>query len=96
MNENRYKTANIPAILSMILSIGSLCCCCMWHLALLGAVGSILLGIFGLTGGKTTGRDMAIAGIVVGAVALVLALVSAGMMIFITSNGGDAASGLTV
>ena len=88
MNARTNQTVNVPAILSLILSIGSLCCCCMWHLALLGAVGSVLLGIFGLTGRKTWGKDMAIAGIVVGAVALILAVVSAGMMIFITSNGG--------
>ncbi|MBR6229075.1 MAG: hypothetical protein IKQ97_05005 [Eubacterium sp.] len=88
MNARTNQTVNVPAILSLILSIGSLCCCCMWHLALLGAVGSVLLGIFGLTGRKTRGKDMAIAGIVVGSVALILAVVSAGMMIFITSNGG--------
>ena len=88
MNENMKKPVNLPAILSLILSIGSLCCCCMWHLALLGAVISVLFGIFGLTGGKTVGKDMAIAGIVIGAVALILAIVSAWLMIFITSNGG--------
>ena len=76
--------ANVPALLSLIISILSLVCCCVWHLALLSSVTSIVLGIFGINNRLPNGRDMAIAGIVIGVVALALSLISAGMAIYIT------------
>ena len=80
------ESPNRPAVFSLITAIASLLCCSVWYAGLLGAIISIVLGVFGLTNKKTTGNDAAIAGITIGTVALILSIITAGFQIFLTRN----------
>lgn len=59
------------AIAAMVVGIVSLCAFCFWPVAI---IGGILAIIFGAVAIKSAGRGMAIAGIITGAVAVVLAI----------------------
>ena len=84
MQEN-YKT-NIPAIISLILSILSILCCCVWYVSLIMGIVAVVLGILGLRSANPNQKDAAIAGIVVGAVGFALAVSVAIMNIMILSG----------
>ena len=81
MQEN-HKT-NIPAIISLILSILSIICCCIWYISLVMGIVAVVLGV--LTNNPNQ-KDAAIAGIVVGAVGFALAVSVAVMYIMILSG----------
>ena len=83
MQEN-HKT-NIPAIISLILSILSIICCCIWYISLVMGIVAVVLGVLGLRSNNPNQKDAAIAGIVVGAVGFALAVSVAVMYI---RNGG--------
>lgn len=87
---------NWLAILSLILSILSILCCCFWYAALLIGAAAVILGIAGLRSTNPKQKDAAIAGIVVGAVGVVLALTVAVMRILLYSGlAGTELSALT-
>lgn len=91
MQEN-YK-ANVKAIVSLILSILSVICCCLWYFSLILGIVAVVLGILGLRSENPNQKDAAIAGIVVGAVGFALAVSVAIMRIMILS--GVAGAGTT-
>lgn len=57
------------SIASMVLGIVGLVCCCFWYIAI---PCSILAIIFGILGKKKGGKGMAIAGLVLGIIAISL------------------------
>lgn len=77
---------NRPAIFSLVMSIASLLCCTVWYAGILGSIISIVAGVFGLTNRHPTGKDAAIAGVTIGAVGLILSIITAGFMIFLTRS----------
>lgn len=79
-------TANIKAIISLILSILSVVCCCFWYVSLVMGVIAVVLGILGLRSDNPNQKDAAIAGIVVGAVGFALAVSVAVMYIMVLSG----------
>ena len=73
MQEN-YKT-NAKAIVSLILSILSILCCCVWYVGFVLGVVAVILGILAVRGENPRQKDAGIAGIVVGAAVDILWLV---------------------
>ena len=80
------KRTNWLAIWSLILSILSLVCCCVWWLSLMVAVAGIILGILGFRSDNPNQEDAAIAGIIVGSVGAIIAIAVVVMQIFIYAN----------
>lgn len=77
---------NWQAIVSLVLSIISILCCCVWYIALIVAVAAVIFGIWGLCNGKPGLRDAAAAGIVVGSVGAALAVATAIFTIMFYAN----------
>jgi len=90
--QETYK-ANGKAIISLILSVLSVICCCLWYISLIIGTAAVILGILGLRSENPNQKDAAIAGIVVGAVGFALAVAAGIMQIVILS--GVAAAGTT-
>lgn len=83
MQENK---TNWLAICSLILSILSILCCCIWGVSLVIASAAIITGVVGLRSDNPNQKDAAIAGIVVGGVGLVQALAIAVFRILLYAN----------
>lgn len=77
---------NVKALASLGLSCLSLVCCVQWSFSLELAVAAIVLGILALRDENDNQEDAAIAGIVIGAVGLLLAVAVALLYIRITNN----------
>jgi len=75
--------ANVKAIVSLILSILSILCCCAWYASLILGVVGLILGILGYRDENPNQKDVAIAGIVIGATGVALGVATAVMSIFI-------------
>ncbi len=84
MREKR-KTHGM-AVISLILSILSILCCCLWFISLILGIVSVALGVLGLRSDNPNQKDAAIAGIVVGAVGFALAVSVAVMRILILTG----------
>ena len=65
---------NAKAIASLVVSCVSVLNCCLWQLAILCAVVGIVIGIIALREENQRQKDLAVAGIVVGAVGLTLSI----------------------
>lgn len=79
---------NTKAIASLAASCISVLNCCLWQLAILCAVVGIVLGIIALREENPRQKDLAIAGIVVGAVGLTLSITLVVVSIMLYSEGG--------
>lgn len=84
--------ANVKAIVSLILSILSIVCCCFWYVSLILAIAAIVLGILGYRDENPNQTDAAIAGIVVGAVGLALSVTVAILYIMVFQQTSAMAS----
>ena len=80
---NEESRANGKAIASMIISIVSILCCCVWYVGLIVGVVALVLGILAYRDENPNQKDMAIAGIVVGATGVAVAVAVAVMDIYI-------------
>lgn len=78
--------ANVKAIVSLVLACLSVVCCCAWYISLILAVAAIVFGILGYRDENPNQKDAAIAGIIVGAVGLALAVTVATMVIILYSG----------
>lgn len=87
MQEN-YK-ANAKAIISLILSILSILCCCFWYLGFILGVVAVILGILAVRGENPRQKDAGIAGIVVGTVGVALGITMAVMQILLNGAMTD-------
>lgn len=74
--QNNEKT-NGKALVSLSLACISLVCCIQWSISLLLAILAIVFGILGLRDENPNQEDAAIAGIVIGIVGFILAVVVA-------------------
>lgn len=74
--QNNEKT-NGKALVSLSLACISLVCCIQWSISLILAVLAIVFGILGLRDENPNQEDAAIAGIVIGIVGFILAVVVA-------------------
>lgn len=88
MREN-YKT-NAKAIVSLILSILSILCCCVWYVGFILGVVSVILGILAVRGENPRQKDAGIAGIVVGGVGVALGITMAVMQILVSNAVSEA------
>lgn len=79
---------NTKAIASLVMSCISVLNCCLWQLAILCAVIGIVLGIIALREENPRQKDLAVAGIVVGAVGLTLSITLVVVSIMLYSEGG--------
>ncbi|MCI9538879.1 MAG: DUF4190 domain-containing protein [Eubacterium sp.] len=79
---------NAKAIASLVVSCVSVLNCCLWQLAILCAVVGIVLGIIALREENQRQKDLAVAGIVVGAVGLTLSITLVVISIMLYSEGG--------
>lgn len=91
MQEN-YKT-NVKAIISLILSILSILCCCLWYVGFVIGIVAVILGILAVRGENPRQKDAGIAGIVVGAVGVALGITMAVLTILLNNTVAD--SGIT-
>ena len=74
---------NGKAIASFIVScVALLSGCCVWYIAVVCGVVAIVLGILALREGNRRQKDLAIAGIVVGATGLAIGIVAAVLCCF--------------
>lgn len=78
--------ANVKAIVSLVLACLSVLCCCAWYLSLALGVAAVVLGILGVRDENPNQQDAAIAGIVVGAVGIALAVTVAAIVIMAYSG----------
>lgn len=74
--QNNEKT-NGKALVSLSLACISLVCCVQWSISLVLAILAIVFGILGLRDENPNQEDAAIAGIVIGIVGFILAVVVA-------------------
>ena len=88
MQEN-YKT-NAKAIVSLILSILSVLCCCVWYVGFVFGVVAVILGILAVRGENPRQKDAGIAGIVVGGVGVALGITMAVMQILVSNAVSEA------
>ena len=88
MQEN-YKT-NAKAIVSLILSILSVLCCCVWYVGFVLGVVAVILGILAVRGENPRQKDAGIAGIVVGGVGVALGITMAVMQILVSNAVSEA------
>ena len=88
MQEN-YKT-NAKAIVSLILSILSILCCCVWYVGCVLGVVAVILGILAVRGENPRQKDAGIAGIVVGGVGVALGITMAVMQILVSNAVSEA------
>ena len=79
------KKINGKAVVSLILSCLSVLCCFAWYLAIIVGMIGVVLGIIAYRESEGGQRDLAIAGIIVGAVGIVSAL----LYIMLTSGPAD-------
>lgn len=79
------KKINGKAVVSLILSCLSVLCCFAWYLAIIVGMIGVVLGIIAYRESEGGQRDLAIAGIIVGAVGMSLGIVSAVLYIMLTS-----------
>ncbi|MCH5264814.1 MAG: DUF4190 domain-containing protein [Lachnospiraceae bacterium] len=77
--------ANVKAIVSLVLACLSIVCCCAWYLSLILGVAAVVFGVLGYRDENPNQEDAAIAGIVVGAVGLALAVTVAAIRIMVYS-----------
>lgn len=83
---NRSQSSNAaPAggsmalsIISMVLGLVSIGCCCLMGANIAAAVGAVVCGIIALTTGKP-GRGMAITGIITGGIGILMGLAAMGL-----------------
>lgn len=80
---------NTKALVSLLLSFLSLMCCMQWMISLILAIMGIVLGILGLRDDNPNQEDAAIAGIVVGAVGLLVSIVMAVLYIILSKNTSE-------
>lgn len=80
---------NGKALVSLVLSCISLVCCIQWSLSLLMAVLAVVFGILGLRDDNPNQEDAAIAGIVIGIVGLILAVIVALIFIHISRSASE-------
>ena len=80
-----YKT-NVKAIVALILGILSVLCCCVWYAGLVEGIVAVVLGILGYRDENPRQKDAAIAGIVLGAVGVALAISTAVVAIFFSTR----------
>lgn len=66
------------SIISMVLGLVSIGCCCLMGANIAAAVGAVVCGIIALTTGKP-GRGMAIAGIITGGIGIIMGLAAMGL-----------------
>lgn len=83
------KKINGKAVVSLILSCLSVLCCFAWYLAIIVGMIGVVLGIIAYRESEGGQRDLAIAGIIVGAVGMSLGIVSAVLYIMLTSGPAD-------
>lgn len=72
VNQSAQAEKKGLSIASMVLGIVGLVCCCFWYIAI---PCSILAIIFGILGKKKGGKGMAIAGLVLGIIAIALFII---------------------
>lgn len=84
---------NTKAIASLVMSCLSVINCCLWQLAILCAVVGIVLGILALRDENPKHKDLAIAGVVVGAVGLALCVAIVVLSIYMYSASGEIVPG---
>lgn len=87
MQEN-YKT-NVKAILSLVLSILSILCCCLWYVGFIIGIVAVILGILAVRGDNPRQKDAGIAGIVVGSVGVALGITMAVITIMLNNAVSD-------
>lgn len=73
-NEPATETPSGMAIAGMVLGILSMLCCCIWYVSAILAILALVFSIITVAKNKP-GKGMAIAGIVCGAIGLVMAIV---------------------
>ena len=83
------KKINGKAVVSLILSCLSVLCCFAWYLAIIVGMIGVVLGIIAYRESEGGQRDLAIAGIIVGAVGMSLGIVSVVLYIMLTSGPAD-------
>ena len=86
--QDQWK-ANGKAIVSLILSILSILCCCVWYVSLILGVIGLILGILGYRDENPNQKDVAIAGIVIGATGIALGVATAVISIFIMQQSAS-------
>lgn len=91
-----YAKTNVPAIISLILSILSVLCCWVWYISLIFGIVAVVLGILGVRSDNPRQKDAAIAGIVVGAVGFALAMSVAIMRILVLSGVSNSVAAIAV
>jgi hypothetical protein len=85
------KKTNVKAIVSLILGCLSIVCCCVWYVGMLFGLVAIVLGILAQRDNFVPKSDLAIAGIVVGAVGFALGFATAMCYILIYTGITDGA-----
>lgn len=83
------KKINGKAAASLILSCLSVLCCVTWYIAIILGMIGVVLGIIAFRESEAGQRDLAVAGIIVGAVGMSLGIVSAVIYILLTSGPMD-------
>lgn len=73
-NEPATETPSGMAIAGMVLGILSMLCCCIWYVSAILAILALVFSIITVAKNKP-GKGMAIAGIVCGAIGLIMAIV---------------------
>lgn len=77
------KKTNVKAILSIILAVASVVCCCVWWLSVMLGIAAVVAGILGYRGDNPNLRDLAMAGIIVGAVGVAIAAANVIMQVLV-------------
>ncbi|MBR1477896.1 MAG: zinc-ribbon domain-containing protein [Lachnospiraceae bacterium] len=79
VTDNGPQNQSIFGIISMVLGIVGLCLFCVWFIGLPLGIAALVLGLIGVKKGGEYKTGMAVAGIIMGSLALVI---SAAMLIF--------------
>ncbi len=77
------QKTNVKAIVSIVLAVLSVLCCCVWWLSMMLGIAAVVVGILGYRDENPSLRDLAIAGIVVGAVGVAIAAAVAIMQVLV-------------
>ncbi len=77
------QKTNVKAIVSIVLAVLSVLCCCVWWLSMMFGIAAVVVGILGYRDENPALRDLAIAGLVVGAVGVAIAAAVAIMEVLV-------------
>ncbi len=85
------NSPNGKAIASLVVSIIAFCSACIWYAGIVFGVLAVVLGVLALRGENKRQRDLAIAGIVVGATGIAMGIVAAALyiMMFMAAMEAD-------